>query len=73
MARTERAMTSAPIAPELQAILVALDAADADAREVAAGLTEAQGLWREAPGRWSVSECLDHLATINTVYLAGHA
>jgi len=70
MARNERAMTSAAIAPELQAILVALDEADADAREVAAGLTEAQGIWREAPGRWSVSECLDHLAKINAVYLA---
>ena len=63
-------MASSAIAPELQAILVALDEADADARAVAAGLTDAQGVWREEPGRWSVSECLDHLARINRVYLA---
>jgi DinB superfamily len=47
----------------------ALDAAEHDARALVAGLTEAQGTWRPAPGSWSVSECLDHLATGNTVYL----
>jgi DinB superfamily len=46
-----------------------LDAADADARDLVAGLTEPQGAWRAAPGSWSVAECLDHLATGNRVYL----
>ncbi len=33
------------------------------------GLTPEQGVWRREPGSWSVSECLDHLATANRVYL----
>jgi hypothetical protein len=41
-----------------------------DARAVAAGLSDAAGEWRAAPGTWSVAQCLDHLATANRVYLA---
>jgi DinB superfamily len=33
------------------------------------GLSETQGEWRAAEGSWSISECLDHLATGNRVYL----
>jgi hypothetical protein len=47
----------------------ALDAAEQDARTLIGGLTPAQGVWRREPGSWSVSECLDHLATANRVYL----
>jgi hypothetical protein len=35
-----------------------------------AGLSEALGTRRPAPAAWCVSECLDHLATANRVYLA---
>jgi hypothetical protein len=55
--------------PEIEALERAYDAAEADARELVAGLTEASGTWRAAPGTWSVAECLDHLATANRVYL----
>lgn len=44
-------------------------AGERDAEALVAGLTEAQGAWRAAPGTWSVSECLDHLATANRLYL----
>jgi hypothetical protein len=47
----------------------ALDAIDQDARALISGLTPEQGLWRPAPGSWTVSECLDHLATANRVYV----
>lgn len=56
--------------PDLQALLRAIDAAEADARSLVAGLTEAQGTWQPGGGtRWSVAQCLDHLATINTFYM----
>ena len=46
-----------------------LGAAERDAEALVAGLSEDQGAWRAAAGSWSVSECLDHLATANRVYL----
>ena len=55
--------------PDLAALERAYDAAEADARALVTGLTEAAGTWRESPGTWSVAECLDHLATANRVYL----
>ena len=54
---------------DIVALAEAYDANEIDAREVVAGLTEAQGTWRAHPGSWSVAECLDHLATGNRVYL----
>jgi hypothetical protein len=57
------------VAAELLALEEALAANERDARTLVAGLTEAQGGWRPAPGAWSVAECLDHLATANRVYL----
>ena len=55
--------------PEIAALLGAFDAAEKDARELVAGLDEALGTWRAAPGSWSIAECLDHLASGNRVYL----
>jgi hypothetical protein len=46
-----------------------LDAAERDAEALVAGLSEEQGTRRLGAGRWSVAECLDHLATGNRVYL----
>jgi len=54
---------------ELARLDHALNAADDDARELVAGLSESLGTWREGPGSWSIAECLDHLATANRVYL----
>lgn len=48
----------------------ALAANERDARALVAGLDEVRGAWRSEPGKWSVAECLDHLATANRVYLA---
>src|SRR5262249_28719869 len=58
-----------PFPPDLQALDEAFAANERDARALVAGLTEAQGTWRSAPGSWSVAECLDHLAVGNRVYV----
>lgn len=56
--------------PELQALLTTIEAAEADARSLVSGLTDTQGHWQPGGGaRWSVAQCLDHLATINTFYM----
>jgi len=45
------------------------DAAKRDALALVGGLSESQASWRDRTGSWSVSECLDHLATTNRAYL----
>ena len=55
--------------PELQALEEQLDAAQRDAQAVVSGLSEERGHWRPQAGSWGVSECLDHLASTNRVYL----
>jgi hypothetical protein len=62
-------MTDRDLPRELAELLMALDRADADAVAVCAGLDAAGGVWRAAPESWSVSECLDHLAIANHVYV----
>ena len=58
--------------PALRALLDAVDAAEAEARDLTTSLSDAQGNWRPDGGaRWSVVQCLDHLAKINALY-AGH-
>lgn len=41
------------------------------ARRLVDGLDERQAAWRPAPDRWSVVECLDHLARVAEAYLPG--
>lgn len=48
-----------------------LAACSADMAALAGGLTEAQGRWRPGPGRWSVAECLAHLAATARQYQPG--
>jgi hypothetical protein len=55
--------------PELQSLEDQLDAAVRDAQAVVSGLSEERGCWCPQAGAWSVSECLDHLAKANRVYL----
>jgi DinB superfamily len=55
--------------PDIRGLADQLDAAEGDARNLVTGLSEERGTWRPAAGSWSVSECLDHLATANRVYL----
>jgi hypothetical protein len=57
------------VGAELEALDEALAANERDAQALVAGLTDAQGGWRPAPGSWSIAECLDHMATANRVYL----
>jgi hypothetical protein len=54
---------------DIAALEEAFDAAERDARALLEGLDESSGGWRSSAGSWSVAECLDHLATANTVYL----
>jgi hypothetical protein len=42
-----------------------LEAVNTDARDLIAGLTDAQFNWRPAPDQWSIAECLDHLTVTN--------
>lgn len=46
-----------------------LDEAEQDAEALVRGLSAERGIARLREGSWSVSECLDHLATANRVYL----
>lgn len=58
--------------PDLQRLITELDAIEADARDLVAGLSDMQGNWRPRGGTgWSVAQCLDHLAKINAIYV-GH-
>ena len=50
-------------------MLAELDAADARAVAVAAGLSKAQLNWRPSPRAWSIGQCLEHLAISNEVYM----
>lgn len=54
---------------DIQALEAALAAVDEDTRNLIAGLTPEQGIWRPVPAAWSIAHCLDHLATGNRVYL----
>lgn len=40
------------------------EAIEEDARDLLSGLDDEQRTWRPAPGRWSITECLDHLNTV---------
>jgi hypothetical protein len=54
---------------DIRELETAFHAVDNDARSLIEGLTAEQGIWRPAPGAWSIAHCLDHLATANRVYL----
>ena len=52
---------------DLQQIIDEVDAADRAADALNARLSDEQFTWHE-DGRWSVAQCLDHLATMNAYY-----
>ena len=54
---------------EIKTLDDAYSAAQSDAQSLIANLTEAQAAWRPHPAAWSVSECLDHLASTNRIYI----
>ncbi|HSD31455.1 MAG TPA: DinB family protein [Gemmatimonadales bacterium] len=47
----------------LEAAVRQFESTKHEAAELVASLTDAQVNWRPAPGRWSIGECLLHLAT----------
>jgi hypothetical protein len=63
-------MRMPPLPVELQAIREEIDANEKEARSLVEGLDDAAGRWRPAPDSWSVSECLEHLALTNRLYLS---
>jgi len=46
----------------LQTVIVAAEENSQTARELVAGLSNAQLNWKPAPEKWSIAQCLDHLA-----------
>lgn len=57
--------------PDLQQILDAIDATDRAGADIAARVTDDEFQWKPDDGRrWSIAECLDHLATVNVMYSA---
>jgi hypothetical protein len=62
-------LSAVALPPDLQSVLDDIDAADEAADSLAAGLTDEQFHWQPDGGRrWSVGQCLEHLATANEVY-----
>lgn len=55
--------------PEIQALDAALVAVQNDAQALIANLTEAQATWRPHPAAWCITECFEHLALTNKIYL----
>jgi hypothetical protein len=60
---------SATPPPDIRSLHDQLEAAEREVQELVVGLSAEQGVQAPEPGRWSVSQCLDHLATGNRVYL----
>src|SRR5688500_4741710 len=53
----------------LQRLSDDMDAADAAAERLSASLTDAEFFWQPDGGtRWSVAQCLDHLAVADALY-----
>ena len=67
----EKAEANEPLVSDLEDFRRLLEAVCEDARDLAAGLTDAQFNWRPAPGQWSIAECLDHLTRTGRVAV-GH-
>lgn len=42
-----------------------------DADAIVAGIDDEQFNWSPAPHAWSIAQCLDHLNSANTLYMAG--
>ncbi len=54
---------------DLQQILDDIDAADRAGEAIARQVTDEQFHWRPRDGQgWSIAQCLDHLAAVNTLY-----
>jgi hypothetical protein len=54
--------------PVLADLVVQLDAADLDARNLVNGLTDTQVRWQPSQSQWSVVHCIEHLAISAEMY-----
>ncbi len=63
-------MAPTTLAQHLDRMLHELEEQNAAAEAVARELTPAQLAWRPEPGRWSIEQCLEHLAVTNARYRA---
>jgi hypothetical protein len=54
-----------PLDPDIALLITEIDANLSHFDSIAHGLTRDQLLWRPAPGKWSIGECLAHLNKIN--------
>jgi hypothetical protein len=52
----------------LQTIVLESEKNSDEARGLVAGLSETQLSWTSAPDRWSIAQCLDHLATTSKAF-----
>lgn len=60
-----------PLPEDLRKILSDVDAADRAAEAIAARVTIEEFQWQPDGGRrWSIAQCLDHLASVNALYTA---
>ena len=57
------------LAPDLLDYTSQIDAADDRGRRLAASLTEAQASWHPGGAGWSITQCLEHMAMTNNVYM----
>lgn len=64
-------MSEPMLPPDLAALWTQLEASESDAADLARGLSDEQFNWQPNSGeRWSIAQCLDHLARINFLYAA---
>ena len=61
--------SSAPLPPDLAKILCELAQVEEHARRLIAELSAEQANWQPRDGCWSVVQCIDHLARINSIYV----
>ncbi len=54
-----------PLVKDLEDYRQQIEAINEDARDLLAGLSEAQVNWRPTAAHWSIAECLDHLTVTN--------
>ena len=57
--------THEALVPDLQDYQRQIESVNLDAKDLIAGLSDAQFNWRPIPGHWSIAECLDHLTVTN--------
>ena len=63
------AVSSAALHPELDDYIQQISRIRDDAEKLVSNLSQAQLNWRMHPARWSIAQCLQHLALGNEAYL----